>query len=457
MNERRGADRNNKKAKVKTMQNILNIEYVDLAQVHNYEQNAKTHSEEQIQKMANSIEEFGFNNPILIDESGEIIAGHGRYIAAQLLNLDTIPVIRLAHLSEAKKRAYRLADNKISEQGGWDIDTLKLELSELEDLSDDVEITDTGFDILEIDSLFVEKEKNEMEKPDKKLNNIPYIADEEIITKPGDVWTLGGKHRIICGDSLKEETYAKLMRDVLADQVLTDPPYNLSANSIGNSGNTKHDNFAMAAGEMSDEEFCKFLQIVMQRCSDHSKQNALHYFWMDWRHAINILFSGHKVFPLLINMCVWVKASGGMGKLYRSQHELCFVFGNDKHYVDNVQLGKNGRYRTNVWHCAGVNSFGPHKKDLILHPTTKPVELFRNVMLDSTPRGGIVLDAFSGSGTTIIAAEKCHRIGYAIEYEPKYVDTLLRRYKETFGVDAVLEGDGRTYSELLAEHKKSEQ
>jgi len=439
------------------MQKVLNIEYVDLAQVHNYEQNAKTHSEEQIQKMANSIAEFGFNNPILIDESGEIIAGHGRYIAAQVLNLETIPVIRLSHLSEAKKRAYRLADNKISEQGGWDIDTLKLELSELEDLSDDIEITDTGFDILEIDSLFVEKEKNEPEKPDEKSNNVPYIADDEIVTKPGDIWTLGGKHRIICGNSLKEETYQKLMGDVLADQILTDPPYNLSANSIGNSGKTKHDDFAMAAGEMSDEEFCAFLQVVMQRCSDHAKPNALHYFWMDWRHAAHILFSGHKVFPLFINMCVWVKSSGAMGKLYRSQHELCFVFGNDKHYVDNVQLGKNGRYRTNVWHYAGVNSFGPHKGDQKMHPTVKSMEMFRDIMLDSTPRGGIILDAFSGSGTTIIAAEKCHRIGYAIEYEPKYVDTLLRRYKELFGVDAVLEGDGRTYSEILAEHKKSNQ
>ena len=438
----------------------LKIEQVPLEQIYGYEQNVKTHNEDQIIAIAQSIQKFGFNNPILVNENGEIIAGHGRYAAAMLLELDTVPVIRLKHLTEAQARLYRIADNKLSEKGKWDLDMLKLEISELEamtDISDDLEITDSGFDILEIDSLFVEKEKSELEKTDEKLNNVPYISEDEIVTKPGDIWTLGGKHRIICGDSLKEETYAKLMGDVLADQNISDFPYNLSASTIGNTGKTKHDDFAMAAGEMSDEEFCKFLQTVMQLCSNHAKPNALHYFWMDWRHAAHILAAGHKVFPLFVNMCVWCKETGGMGRLYRSQHELCFVFGEDKHYVDNVELGKHGRYRTNVWHYAGVNSFGPHKGDQKYHSTVKPVEMFREIMLDATPRGGIILDAFSGSGTTIIAAEKCHRIGYAIEYEPKYVDTLLRRYKELFGVDAVLEGDGRTYSELLEERKKSEQ
>jgi DNA modification methylase len=439
----------------------LKIEEVPLEQIYDYEKNIKTHDEEQIIAIAQSIDKFGFNNPILVNEKGEIIAGHGRYAAAQLLELDTVPVIRLKHLTDTQARLYRIADNKLSEKGKWDLDMLKIEINELEALTDtskNLEITDTGFDILEIDSLFVEKEKNEQEKIDEKSNTVPYIPDDEIVTKPGDIWTLGGKHRIICGDSLKEETYQKLLGDVLADVVLTDPPYNLSANSIGNSGNTKHEDFAMAAGEMSDEEFCAFLQVAMQRCSDHAKPNALHYFWMDWRHAAHILFAGHKIFPLFINMCVWVKSCGGLGRLYRSQHELCFVFGNDKHYVDNTKLGsRSSRYRTNVWHYAGVNSFGPHKGDQKMHPTVKSMEMFRDIILDSTPRGGIVLDAFSGSGTTIIAAEKCHRIGFAIEYEPKYVDTLLRRYKELFGVDAVLEGDGRTYSEILAEHKKSDQ
>ena len=438
----------------------LKIEQVPLEQIYDYEKNIKTHDEEQIIAIAQSIDKFGFNNPILVNEKGEIIAGHGRYAAAQLLELDTVPVIRLGHLTDTQARLYRIADNKLSEKGKWDLDMLKIEINELEALTDtskNLEITDTGFDILEIDSLFVEKEKNEQEKIDEKSNNVPYIPEDEIVTKPGDIWTLGGKHRIICGDSLKEETYKKLMGDVLADEVLTDPPFNLPAASIGNSGKIKHEDFAMAAGEMSDEEFCNFLQTVMQRCSDHAKPNALHYFWMDWRHSAHILFAGHKIFPLFINMCVWCKESGGMGRLYRSQHELCFVFGDDKHYVDNVELGKNGRYRTNVWHYAGVNSFGPHKGDQKYHSTVKPMEMFRDIMLDSTPRGGVVLDAFSGSGTTIIAAEKCHRIGFAIEYEPKYVDTLLRRYKELFGVDAVLEGDGRTYSEILAEHKKSNQ
>lgn len=433
----------------------LKIEKVPVEQIHGYKKNIKIHNEDQISEIAQSIQKFGFNNPILVNENGEIIAGHGRYAAARLLELDTVPVIKLVHLDDTQVRLYRIADNKLSEKGKWDLDMLKIEIGELEartDISDNLEITDSGFDVLEIDSLFVEKTAKE--KSDIKSNIIPYVPDDEIVTKFGDVWQIG-KHRIICGDSLKEETYEKLMGKTLADQVLFDAPYNVSAKSIGNSGRTKHADFVMAAGEMSDVEFTEFLKTVMQRCSEHSKTNALQYLWMDWRHSAQILAAGHSVYPLFINLCVWVKTSGGMGKLYRSQHELCFVFGKDKHYLDNVELGKNGRYRTNVWHYAGVNSFGPHKCDQKMHPTVKPMEMFRDIILDSTPRGGVVLDAFSGSGTTIIAAEKCHRIGYAVEYEPKYVDTLLRRYKELFGVDAVLEENGKSYSELLEEQKRA--
>jgi len=427
--------------------NELKIEYIPLSQIREYGKNAKLHPDKQLQQLAISYKRFGFNNPILIDEVDEIIAGHGRKAAAELAGMDVVPVIRLSHLSEAQKRAYRLADNKISEMGGWDTEMLKLELAEIEVICEDFDITDTGFDTLEIDSMSA-PEKADKEKVDEKANAVPFVPDDEIVTDRGDIWQIG-KHRIICGDSLSEETYQKLMDGALADQVLTDPPYNVSSASIGNSGKIKHDDFAMAAGEMSEAEFIKFLTDVMTHCSKYSTATALGYYWMDWRHSWEILSAGRAVYPLFVNQCVWSKASGGMGKLYRSQHEMCFIFGKDKKYLDNVELGKHGRYRTNVWNYAGVNSFGAHKGDQKFHPTVKPMEMFKDAMLDCTPRGGNILDVFLGSGTTLIAAEKAKRICYGIEFEPKYVDTTIRRYKDLFGVGAVRFADGKTYSELL--------
>lgn len=435
----------------------LKIEQVNTSLIRGYSQNAKTHPEEQIQQIAQSIRKFGFNNPVLVDENLEIIAGHGRFAAAKMMGLEEIPVIRLAHLSEAQKRLYRIADNKLGENGEWNVELLKLELADLEVSCDGVEITDTGFTTLEIDSLFADKPEKatDTKKADEKINAVPYVPDDEIITQPGDIWQIG-PHRIVCGDSLQEATYSKLMGDSLADLVLNDAPYNVSAASIGNSGKYKHQSFAMAAGEMTETEFTAFLTTVMQNCSKYSTPKALGYYWMDWRHSWEILSAGRTVYPLFVNLCVWSKTSGGMGRLYRSQHELCFIFGKDKHYLDNVELGKHGRYRTNVWNYTGVNSFGAHKGDQKYHPTVKPLEMIADGILDVTPRGGLVLDAFLGSGTTLIASEKVKRVCYGIEYEPKYVDTAIRRYRDLFGVDAVREADGRSYSDLLSEKRSTQ-
>lgn len=433
----------------------LKIEIVNIDTIHAYDKNARVHSEEQIAALAQSIKQLGFNNPILISPDAEIIAGHGRFAAAQTMGLKTVPVIRLNHLTESQRRLFRLADNKIAEQGGWNLELLKLELSELDVMCEEIDITDTGFTTLELDSLFTDKPEKatETQKADAKINAVPYIPDDEIITQPGDIWNIDRRHRIICGNSLQEATYSKLMGGSLANLILSDPPYNVSAASIGNSGKYKHQNFVMAAGEMTEAEFTAFLTTVMQNCSKYSTPKALGYYWMDWRHSWEILSAGRTVYPLFVNLCVWSKTSGGMGRLYRSQHELCFIFGKDKHYLDNVELGKHGRYRTNVWKYAGVNSFGAHKGDQKYHPTTKPVELISEILLDVTPRGGSVLDAFLGSGTTLLAAEKTKRICFGIEYEPKYIDTAIRRYRELFGVDAVNERTGKTYSEMLDELK----
>ena len=425
----------------------LTIENMALNQIRAYVKNAKSHPEGQIQQIAASIRQFGFNNPILVDDNLEIIAGHGRMAAAHVLELDTVPVIRLAHLSEAQKRAYRLADNKIAENGGWNADLLRLEISELEQICGDLDISLTGFSDVELDVLSMDDKS----VADPKANNVPYIPESEIVTCPGDVWCIGA-HRIICGNSLNAETFETLLGTRQADMVLQDPPYNVKISGhVCGSGNVRHKEFQMASGEMSTDEFTQFLRKNFDLCAKYSRSGALQYNFMDWRHMGEILAAGTGAFSGLINMCVWCKSSGGMGSLYRSQHELCFIFknGEDAH-VNNVKLGSNGRYRTNVWQYAGVNAFGRHKNDIKMHPTVKPVEMLKDAILDVTRRGDIVLDAFLGSGSTLIAAHQSKRVCYGIELDPLYVDTSIHRFFDLFGIDAIHEASGKTYSELLA-------
>ena len=428
----------------------IKITYVELNSLKAYQNNPKDHPQKQVHQIADSIKKFGFNNPILIDENDEIIAGHGRYMAAQQLQMETVPVIRLTHLDETQKRVYRLADNKISENGGWNKELLALEISDLEQIYVD-DITITGFEQVEINNLITDTAP----APDKKLNKIEFVPEDEIVTQPGDIWQLG-RHKIICANSLDEESFARLLSDKRADMVIQDPPYNVKISGhVCGCGNICHDEFPMASGEMSSEEFTKFLTDNFTLCKKYSNDGAMQYNFMDWRHITEIKTALDSVFGDFINLCVWVKTSGGMGSLYRSQHELCLIFRNGKEsHVNNVELGRHGRYRTNVWNYAGVNAFGRHKGDIKLHPTVKPVEMLYDAILDVSKRGDIVLDTFLGSGSTLIAAHKAHRICRGIEYEPMYIDTTIRRFYELFGTDAVHLATGQTYSELLKKKKE---
>jgi len=392
----------------------LKIELIAIGEIKPYANNAKEHSEQQIAQIAESIRQFGFNNPVLIDEAGEIIAGHGRVAAARILKLDIIPIIRLTHLSPTQKMAYRLADNKIAENGGWNVEMLKLELEKIESSCEDMDLSVTGFDSIELDVMF---NPTTLKEPDAKTNAVPYVPENEIVTKPGDIWQIG-PHRIICGNSLMPETFEALMADDQADMILQDPPFNVPVNGhVCGAGKIQHKEFAMASGEMSSDEFTEFLRQNFALCAKFSRAGALHYNFMDWRHLTEILAAGQAEFTNFINMCVWVKTSGGMGSLYRSQHELCLIFRKGKEsHTNNVELGRHGRYRTNVWNYAGVNAFGKHKGDIKMHPTVKPVEMLHDAILDVTHRGEIVLDTFLGSGSTLIAAHKAHRICRGIEY-----------------------------------------
>lgn len=421
----------------------IKILYTPISELQPYARNAKLHPKKQVQQIADSITEFGFINPVIIDQKRQVIAGHGRLEAAKLLKLEKVPTILADHLADEQVKAYRLADNQLTLNSGFDMDLLQVELSELAsyDLAFDIEVT--GFEMGEIDALLEEKAQES-----DPADAVPEVH-AEAITQTGDVWQIG-KHRLICGDSLQEETYKLLLGEKRAQMVFTDPPYNvpIHGNVCGN-GEVKHREFAMASGEMSPQEFTQFLHDVFQQIVRHSQDGSLHFHCMDWRHISEIYKAGMSIYDELKNLCVWVKNNGGMGTLYRSQHELVFVFkyGNNVH-INNVELGKHGRYRTNVWNYAGVNSFGEGQKDLALHPTVKPVAMVADAIMDCSKRGGIVLDTFAGSGTTLVAAQKTGRIGYGIEIDPIYCDVIVRRMQQLFELKAVHEASGKTFNEV---------
>lgn len=431
------------------MEATLNVEYISTQKIKPYKNNAKIHDNKQVQQIVNSISEFKFTNPILIDENDVIIAGHGRHLAAQKLGMTEVPVIKLFHLSDAQKKAYRIADNKLTENGEWDTDLLRLEFAELEKLELEFTLDITGFDIADIDVILDTSLTEKEVRLDEKANSVPFISEDEIISKIGDIWKLG-QHRIICGDSLKRETFEKLFESKKATMVFTDPPYNLRVDNICGLGAIKHKDFAMASGEMSSDEFQNFLLTNFKLLKEFSAEGSLHYTCIDWRHIKEIIGAGTEVYDSYINLCVWNKSNGGMGSMYRSKHELIPIFKNGtKPHINNVELGSHGRYRTNVWDYPGVNSFGKEQGNLKYHPTVKPVEMVKDAILDATKRGQIVLDAFLGSGTTLIAAEKCGRVCYGIELEPLYIDTTIRRWQEITGKDAINVATGKSYNELL--------
>jgi len=336
------------------------------------------------------------------------------------------------------------------ENGEWDFDLLKIEFEDLNNLELNFILDITGFDIADIDVMLDTSLTDKEIKIDEKANSVLFIPENEIISKEGDIWQLG-KHKIICGNSLDQNAYKLLFEDKKASMVFTDPPYNVKVDGhVCGLGKIKHKEFAMASGEMSEDEFQKFLNNSFSLLKEFSVDGSLHYICMDWRHIKEIINAGSKIYDDFKNLCVWNKDNGGMGSLYRSKHELVFIFKNgNRPHKNNVELGSHGRYRTNVWDYPGVNSFGGNKDKLKFHPTVKPVEMVKDAILDVTNRSQIVLDVFLGSGTTLIAAEKSGRICYGIELDPLYIDTTIRRWQEITGKSVIHQKTGKTYRELL--------
>jgi DNA modification methylase len=428
----------------------LKIEYIKTSSIYPYEKNARIHDDKHIGQIMSSIKTFDFTNPILIDENNEILAGHGRWLSAKKLELKEIPCVVLSHLSESKKKAYRIADNKLTINGSWDEDLLSLELKDLSDLELDFDLDVVGFELPEIDLML----QNLDDKTEDPLDEIPEISEKNIVSKSGDLWQLG-EHIIYCGDSLKDESFAALMKDDKATMIFTDAPYNVKVDGhVCGSGKVKHDEFAMASGEMTKEEFTNFLSNAFTNIKNYSKDGSIHYLCMDWRHIAEITTACNSIYSEMKNLCIWNKSSGGMGSLYRSKHELVFVYKNgNKPHINNIELGKHGRYRTNVWDYAGVNSFGEEHDKLKLHPTVKPVQMIVDAIMDTSNRGDIVLDSFLGSGSTLIACEKTGRVCRGIELEPKYVDVAIQRWQKLTDKKAVNLNSNKTYNELLEEMK----
>jgi DNA modification methylase len=412
-----------------------------------YARNARTHSRKQIKQIAKSIERFGFTNPVLISDAGEIIAGHGRVAAAKLLGRKTVPTLTLSHLSETERRAYVLADNKLALSAGWDKEILAIELQALVDLEFDVELT--GFSLAEVDLAIDEASEASTDGPLAPEDAVPVVSGEPV-TRMGDLWQLG-RHRLLCGDTRDAAGMDLLMAGERADLVFTDPPYNVAIDgNVCGLGSVKHREFAFASGEMSESQFTAFLIDTLGNLARVTRDGAIAFVCMDWRHMGELLAAGEQCFTELKNLVVWNKTNGGMGAFYRSKHELVFVFkqGTATH-TNTFGLGETGRYRTNVWDYAGISSIGANRSDeLAMHPTVKPVALIADALRDCSKRGEVVLDGFGGSGSTLVAAEKTGRSARLIEYDTLYCDTIIRRWQNYTGKRAMLVSTSECFEDV---------
>ena len=423
------------------------VSYLPIGSIVPDPSNPRKHSLKQIRAIANSIEAFGFNAPILVDNGNRVVAGHGRLEAGQLLGLAEVPVIRLEHLSEQQAKAYMLADNKLTDRSSWDDRKVAIVLKELSEIALDFEIEATGFEAPEIDLRI-----QSLEPPDESTDSADHFeaAHGPPVSRADDLWTLGG-HRLLCGNALDPRAYDALLAGEKAAAVFTDPPDNVRAkHHVSGKGAREHREIPVAVEERTEDEFCKFLVEAFSLMVSHSVEGATFFACMDWRRLLEIVSAIRALGCVLLNLCVWVKTNGDTGSLYRSRHELVFVFcKGDTTRVNNVEVDKHRRNRTNVWNYRG------RKRGLDLHPTVKPIAMVSDAILDVTQRGDIVLDPFCGSGTTILAAERTGRRGYAIELDPGHVDTAIDRWQRMTKQTAV-HRSGKTFEEMRAERQRED-
>ncbi len=421
------------------------------AELKPHPDNPRQHTRRQIQQLAHSIETFGFIVPVLVDAESNVIAGHGRLLAARELGMTQVPTICLHGLNENQKLAFMIADNRLTENSSWNENLLAQHLKSLSAVDLDFDIEVTGFAIGEID-IRIEGLNIVAPNSDDPADARRAEAQSPGVTKLGDIWQLG-RHRLLCGSALETCSYDVLMGSERAAMLFTDPPYNVRISGhVCGLGAIRHREFAMASGEMDRSEFCAFLSRVFSLAVQHSRSGSIHFVCMDWRHLADLLVATRSIYSELKNICIWTKDNPGMGSFYRSQHEMVCVFKyGKKSNRNNIQLGIHGRNRSNVWAYRSVSSFGRESEEgklLALHPTVKPVALVADAILDCSSRGELILDPFAGSGTTIIAAERTGRRCFGIEIDPKYVDTIVRRFQAYTGLRATNAVTGSLFNDI---------
>lgn len=432
---------------------LLKYELTPISDLIPAERNAREHGANQIDDLTDSLGEFGFINPVIIDSRNRIVAGHGRVEAAKQAGKTAVTTLRVEHLSDAQLRLYALADNRIAERSKWNEDALALELRDLRIEAPELNLSLSGFEHPKIELKIASLDQSSWSDLDKA----PEPDDaEEPVTRLGDIWDFpDDDHRLACGDSTSPEVIGSLLGDDVVDLVATDFPFNLDEKVYSGNGKNQHGNFAMGAGEMTREQFVAFLVAFFTAIVPFLRSGALLYGYMDWRHIGELLAAGERLGFEYKNLIVWDKGKGGMGALYRSAHELIAIFkqGAGKH-TNNVMLGKHGRDRHNIWRYSGMNRFG-HGRDraLALHATVKPVQMLCDLLLDASNHGDIVFDGFGGSGSFLIAAHKMGRRARLVELEPKYCDVTIQRFINAFEIEPVERSSGKAFSELSVERR----
>jgi len=427
----------------------LQVEYLTPSQLKPTPRQLRRRTRQHVQRIARSMSDFGCLVPIIVDADLSIVAGHGRWEAAKLLELTSVPVIRVEHLTEAQLRLFAIADNKLPEGVEWDNDALRIELGEIELVAPELDLSSSGFAIAEIDTMYGRHRVSELGDDDKQVEPL----EGEPISRLGDRWQLG-RHTLGCGDARDEVLLADLLAGRRVRALVSDPPWNLKIEGVvSGNGKKKHADFVMAAGEMTKPAFTAFLANFLDAAKPHLVDGALLYVYMDWRNYDALVAAAVTVGLEQKNLLVWCKDNAGMGSMYRSQHELIgfFKHGSAPH-TNNINLGRHGRNRANVLFYPGVNSFGKGREAaLASHPTCKPIGMLADLLLDCSAPGEVVLDQFGGSGSTLIAAERVDRVACLIELDPKYVDVIVRRFEKVTGTAAVHVQSGLTFAQVEAD------
>jgi len=411
-----------------------------IGELHFSNSPARRHTKKQLRKAVNMFAEQSIISPIVVDRAYRIIDGHLRVMAARELGIEALDSLVLPNISDAKRIELELALNRLPEDSNWDTANLKIKIEQL--IEYNVDLTFTGFETAEIDNIL----SFEVIEPEDQN----WTATDPV-TQVGDIWRVGD-HIVACGNALfPDELLGGVLNGLeLAKACITDPPYNVP--TVGHIRTTqKHAEFAMAAGEMDDQDFTEFLSRSITASLPYMDTTALYYLFMDWRHVGNLNTAAKRNGLIQQNLCVWSKTNAGMGSFYRSQHELVGVYSRSDRFQNNIQLGSSGRYRSNVWVYDGVNSFSATRADdLNDHPTIKPSQMLADIILDCTSIGDWVYDPFLGSGTTCQAAEQTRRRCLGIEYEPHYVDVALKRLKDRCGLETTHMVSGLTFAEIAA-------